>query len=159
MDSFLLVLGNISVPYLQQVEQMYESPGQTSSVAGVSGSGSAQVFMDGGASNTAKDKLGSKQSGPTVSWPVPPRTVDAPHGTYADQYAAVQIDPKRIVIDSILVALVGSASEATKLNMLVFLQQEGLPFFHDIGSDASSWNLRGGTHGIPEGGPWGLGPM
>ena len=40
--------------------------------------------------------------------------------------------PKRIVIDSILIALVGPTSEATKLNMLVFLQEQCLDYFDDI---------------------------
>ena len=43
-----------------------------------------------------------------------------------------ELNPKRVVIDSILVALVGSGSETIKLNMLVFLQEKCLQYFRDI---------------------------
>ena len=67
-----------------------------------------------------------------------PTENESPRNARADLQESYQTSvnlmnhPKRIVIDSILVALVGPASEATKLNMLVFLQEQCLDYFDDV---------------------------
>ena len=125
-----------------QSDQIYESPGAANSLTRASNSGAAPsnassrtAMAAGSPIISPRDTSGPDQGASTVFQRVVSTGIDIGldlQGGYGDQYAAMQIDPKRIVIDSILVALVGSASEATKLNMLVFLQEECLHFFYDI---------------------------